>query len=1009
MNGPEFKRKAAEQLARQVAEAESKLQGVSILPKELKHTDLSALSIQEIKSKWPRRYEMYLSLLRAQPSRPRAWFDTRSEREPELTQEDTTSMRRWIAALNSLDAYIAKHKSDSERILKDKQATVFEDMREYLERGNNSGFVRLPTGVGKTVLFIEFIKALQLKTLIVVPTKVLVDQTKERITQFAPEVDAGRIYGDMNESGQDVTITTYDSFVQKVKDGRIRPKDFDCLVLDEAHLSLTKARAGTADEFMHAFRIGFTATDEYSDEKKVGHLLGNEIHTMTIREAVEEGLLCSCKAIVARTQTDMSRVSISSTGEYNERELSNALNKDARNKAAVDLYKEMFSGKSAIAYCIGVQHAHDLALRFTAAGITAEAVSGETSDQERAVIFERFARGETKVLCNARLLVTGFDEPRASVCFNLRPTKSKVVAEQRGGRVLRLDPQQPDKVAYIVDFLDAGYSPQRQPVLFASVAQAPEFVNPKPLLGNSSIPGGATNLLMHEVHIEGLHVVVDPEEVMSLISGMHERAERKEWLPFDVFVQQVRDANLASVLEYQNVYVQHKGWPSNPDYVYSELWKGYPWLFTGQEPIRLTWNEFVKSVRDAGVKSWSQYRALQKTRNDWPANPHSVYGEEWQGATWLWTGKETEEWPSFAMFVQELRDSNIDSTIKYQLARKHGNRRWPSNPAATYAREWQGWNYIFGRETVETLPWEDWLKQVRESNTAGEVTSSKRYQRYYHLHKGWPANPWKAFDDWPGWDVVFEREVKEFLSMDDFLVELREAVEAGEVVASTQYKKDKIARNHSGWPADPASFFGVQWPGWNSLFGRPDLLPLNQFVQELKAAYEAGEIRIATDYRKKKIYKNHAGWPSTPEERYGEEWPGWDAIIPKVEALPLENFLKELTVAIQGGEITSGNQYKRDQISRKHPGWPGDPNSTYGDAWPGWNSFFDNLARAIPIQDFLKEVVTAWKTGEFKTGAEYVRNEIYRKHKGWPKSPYTSYGKDWPGWEVVYKMAEGNE
>src|SRR5437868_11220543 len=37
-------------------------------------------------------------------------------------------------------------------------------------------------------------------------------------------------------------------------------------------------------------------------------------------------------------------------------------------------------------------------------------------------------------LCNARVLVEGFDEPEAEVCINAAPTLSKVMAEQRGGR-----------------------------------------------------------------------------------------------------------------------------------------------------------------------------------------------------------------------------------------------------------------------------------------------------------------------------------------------------------------------------------------------------------------------------------------------------------------------------------------------------------------------------------------------------------------------------------------------
>jgi len=36
----------------------------------------------------------------------------------------------------------------------------------------------------------------------------------------------------------------------------------------------------------------------------------------------------------------------------------------------------------------------------------------------------------------------GFDEPHATVCYNIRQTFSPVVAQKRGGRVLRIDEEE---------------------------------------------------------------------------------------------------------------------------------------------------------------------------------------------------------------------------------------------------------------------------------------------------------------------------------------------------------------------------------------------------------------------------------------------------------------------------------------------------------------------------------------------------------------------------------------
>src|SRR5690606_19366160 len=114
-------------------------------------------------------------------------------------------------------------------------------------------------------------------------------------------------------------------------------------------------------------------------------------------------------------------------------------------------------------------HARALASEFNEQGISAAVISGETSEKVRKEILRDYKEGRIKMLCNADLLIEGFNEKQASVCLNLRPTKSIVIAEQRAGRVLRLDEENPEKIAYVVDFLDEGNSEKNRPVLFTDI------------------------------------------------------------------------------------------------------------------------------------------------------------------------------------------------------------------------------------------------------------------------------------------------------------------------------------------------------------------------------------------------------------------------------------------------------------------------------------------------------------------------------------------------------------
>lgn len=315
----------------------------SFIPPRLTEEEVLSMPVAELKKKYARRYKIFVEMMRDQKF-------LASEGGGEFVEEYLDEFRKWLVALNSLDTYIQNHHEGSDVTLREKQITVFEDLRNFVEEGGTEGYIKLPTGVGKTVLFTEFIEALNLRTLIVVPTQVLVDQTEDKLKRFAPGVEFGKVYPKEKQFGRQVTIITYDSLIQQVESGALKPEEYDCLILDEVHQSLSPRRAETVQKFGKTLKIGFTATPEFSKEKKVANLLSTEIHSMKIKEAVEEGLLCSFSSVLARTEVDLSNVRVTTGGDYNEKEMEKAVNIHSRNKAAVDLYKQGFAGQTAVAY-----------------------------------------------------------------------------------------------------------------------------------------------------------------------------------------------------------------------------------------------------------------------------------------------------------------------------------------------------------------------------------------------------------------------------------------------------------------------------------------------------------------------------------------------------------------------------------------------------------------------------------------------------------------------------------
>lgn len=493
--------KTQEELKEQLDEAEKTIK-TKLEPADFDKT----LSLEEVKQKYPERYSVYLRLLRTKKS------------GNEIDVADLKSMSEWISGLNNLDDYIENHKiNENERILRSKQFTIFEDIRTSLEQGRKEGYIKLPTGVGKTVLFSQVLQALKLKSLVVVPSKILVNQTGQKIEEFT-DIEFGKYYQEAKDLSKNVTITTYSSLVLATESGSLTPKDFEVLILDEAHKALGPKTMGIVDKF-DCVKLGFTATPEYSKKKHVEKILENKIHDMTIVEAVREGLISRFKSVFAFTETDISNVPIAENGEYDEKILEKTINTTARNLSAVQLYKEMFPGQSAIAYCTGVRHANDLAGLLNEKEVKSAVISGKTSPQERKELLGKFKNGEIQVLCNAKLLIEGFDEPRANVAINLHPTFSMVDAEQRAGRVLRLDKDNPDKWGYIVDFIDKNS--QKDAITFPEIAMLseaqyrvpPEFFDKETRDKIAGEEGVAQ--LPHPV-IEGLKVIVDAKEILSI-------------------------------------------------------------------------------------------------------------------------------------------------------------------------------------------------------------------------------------------------------------------------------------------------------------------------------------------------------------------------------------------------------------------------------------------------------------------------------------------------------------
>lgn len=199
------------------------------------------------------------------------------------------------------------------------------------------GYYEHATGLGKTALFSADLQAAyseaardgldkDLISYVVVPTTVLLHQTKEEIEEYAPYLKRPGmigVYGDgKKELGRPVTIITYDSWVDLVESGQIDPATINIHIADEAHKN-TSDRREDITRLMHegedhpdadspqALCLAVTATSRYDYEKTVERSYKNKIHEKTMMQGVHSGELCD----FIRTQNFVIRVDSGSKQE----------------------------------------------------------------------------------------------------------------------------------------------------------------------------------------------------------------------------------------------------------------------------------------------------------------------------------------------------------------------------------------------------------------------------------------------------------------------------------------------------------------------------------------------------------------------------------------------------------------------------------------------------------------------------------------------------------------------
>lgn len=305
-------------------------------------------------------------------------------------------------------------------------------LRDEFSNGSQSVLYVLPTGGGKTHVFVDIVKRCAeagTSSCILVHRDSLLQQASAKLRETGIEhsvIAPGRKhYGDL------VTVASVQTLAR-----RLHRHHFDFLITDEGHHATAPTYKKIFDAYPEAHILGVTATPWRSNGRGLESIYQSMVVGPGIEELIKEGYLVEPVAYGAAKPVNLDGLR-TRAGDYDQHELAELMDTRSVTGDAVDHYMRICPGAPAVVFCVSIKHAEDVASEFSAAGYRSVSVSGQDDIHTIRRRTSGLADGSVQVLTSCDLISEGFDAPAVTAAILLRPTKSLVVYLQQVGRALR--------------------------------------------------------------------------------------------------------------------------------------------------------------------------------------------------------------------------------------------------------------------------------------------------------------------------------------------------------------------------------------------------------------------------------------------------------------------------------------------------------------------------------------------------------------------------------------------
>ena len=350
-----------------------------------------------------------------------------------------------------------------------------EAQRTVHDRWRN--LVVMATGTGKTVVSALDYKRLRAagtvdRILFIAHREELLIQSLSTFRHVLRQGDFGELYAGGQRPREWRHVFGSVQSLTQLDLADLDPAHFDLVVVDEFHHAMASTYRRLLEHLMPKVLVGLTATPERTDGADVREWFdGRTAVELRLWEALEQGLLAPFQYFGIHDDVALEQVRWKRGRGYDVTELTNVYTGDDHRVRlilqAVHDKVENPGRMRALGFCVSIQHAEFMAQRFSAAGIPSQALTSQTSREERAAALAALRDRTVNVLFTVDLFNEGLDIPTVDTVLFLRPTESATVFLQQLGRGLRLAEEK--ACLTVLDFIGAQHQEFRFDLRFRAL------------------------------------------------------------------------------------------------------------------------------------------------------------------------------------------------------------------------------------------------------------------------------------------------------------------------------------------------------------------------------------------------------------------------------------------------------------------------------------------------------------------------------------------------------------